>query len=194
MNLKNINKFIILYLLFFNFSCSELEILNKKNSDYNIVNNYELETDQIIINSNKFSNINFNDFYSKNKDFTWKKLKPLEKKFTLNLGEFDKTGSYVSNFLVQDNSVYFMDKNVFREMSLIDGKEIKNMSEVLHRLADVEPIYESHKGWKSTTTGIAKFKDLPQPAQNYITYLEGLMNIPIIIISTGPGRDEILRR
>ena len=128
MNLKNINKFIILYLLFFNFSCSELEILNKKNSDYNIVNNYELETDQIIINSNKFSNINFNDFYLKNKNFTWKKLKPLEKNFTLNLGKFNKTGSYVSNFLVQDNSVYFMDKNVFREMSLIDGKEINNIN------------------------------------------------------------------
>ena len=76
----------------------------------------------------------------------------------------------------------------------VDGKEIKNMSEVLHRLEDVEPVYESLKGWMSATTGIDKFEDLPQAAQNYISYLEGLMNTRISIISTGPGRDEILRR
>jgi len=46
----------------------------------------------------------------------------------------------------------------------------------------------------STTTGIDKFEDLPQAAQDYISYLEGLMNTRISIISTGPGRDEILRR
>jgi len=76
----------------------------------------------------------------------------------------------------------------------VDGKEIKNMSEVLHRLEDVEPVYESQKGWMSTTTGIKKFEDLPQAAQDYIFYLEGLMNTRISIISTGPGRDEILKR
>jgi adenylosuccinate synthase len=76
----------------------------------------------------------------------------------------------------------------------VDGKEIKNMSEVLHRLEDVEPIYESRKGWMSTTTGIEKFENLPQEAQDYISYLEGLMNTRISIISTGPGRDEILKR
>ena len=46
----------------------------------------------------------------------------------------------------------------------------------------------------STTTGIDKFKNLPQAAQNYISYLEKLMNTKISIISTGPGRDEILRK
>ena len=68
------------------------------------------------------------------------------------------------------------------------------MSEVLHRLEDVEPIYESHKGWMSSTTGIEKFGNLPQAAQDYISYLERLMKTRISIISTGPGRDEILRR
>ena len=48
----------------------------------------------------------------------------------------------------------------------VDGKEIKNMSEVLHRLENVEPIYESQKGWMSTTTGIEKFEELPQAAQD----------------------------
>ncbi|MBC8312042.1 MAG: adenylosuccinate synthase [Candidatus Marinimicrobia bacterium] len=76
----------------------------------------------------------------------------------------------------------------------VDGKVVKNMSEVLHRLEDVEPIYETRNGWMSTTTGIEKFEDLPQAAQDYITYLESLMNTRVSIISTGPGRDEILRR
>ena len=61
-------------------------------------------------------------------------------------------------------------------------------------MLDTIPVYELHKGWMSTTTGIEKFENLPQAAQDYIFYLEGLMNTRISIISTGPGRDEILRR
>ena len=77
---------------------------------------------------------------------------------------------------------------------MIGDKKIYNMSEVLHQLDKVKPIYELHRGWKSSTTGIKNFDDLPLAAQNYISHLENILHASITIISTGPGRDEIIKR
>jgi len=74
----------------------------------------------------------------------------------------------------------------------MDGKEIKNMSEVLHRLEDVKPIYQSFEGWQKTTTGIGSYNDLPEKTQEYIQFISNFIGVPIKIISTGPGRDEII--
>ncbi len=74
----------------------------------------------------------------------------------------------------------------------VDGKEIKNMSEVLHRLEDVQPIYQSFEGWQETTTGIGSYNDLPEKTQEYIQFISDFIGVPVKIISTGPGRDEII--
>jgi len=74
----------------------------------------------------------------------------------------------------------------------VDGKEIKNMSEVLHRLEDVQPIYQSFEGWQKTTTGIGSYNDLPEKTQEYIQFISDFIGVPVKIISTGPGRDEII--
>ena len=74
----------------------------------------------------------------------------------------------------------------------VDGKEIKNMSEVLHRLEDVQPIYQSFEGWQKTTTGIESYNDLPEKTQEYIQFISNFIGVPVKIISTGPGRDEII--
>ena len=76
----------------------------------------------------------------------------------------------------------------------VNGIETTHMSQFLHRLDDVRPIYKTYGGWNCSTTGIDKFDDLPQAAQDYISSLEKVMKTPITIISTGPGRDEILMR
>jgi adenylosuccinate synthase len=43
------------------------------------------------------------------------------------------------------------------------------------------------------TTGIKNFTELPQNAQSYIKYISNFIGVPIKIISTGPGRDEIIQ-
>jgi adenylosuccinate synthase len=74
----------------------------------------------------------------------------------------------------------------------LDGKEIKNMSEVLHCLEDVKPIYKLFEGWQETTTGIGSYSDLPEKTQEYIQFISDFIGVPVKIISTGPGRDEII--
>ena len=66
------------------------------------------------------------------------------------------------------------------------------MSEVLHRLEDVQPIYQSFEGWMETTTGIGSYNDLPEKTKEYIQFISDYMGVPVKIISTGPGRDEII--
>ena len=68
------------------------------------------------------------------------------------------------------------------------------MSEVMHRLDKITPIYKTFKGWESTTTGIETFDELPIEAQTYISFLEDISKTRISIISTGPGRHQILQR
>ena len=58
---------------------------------------------------------------------------------------------------------------------------------------EVENIkYIELKGWKSSTVGITEYKDLPENAKAYIKKIEELSKTPVVMISTGPARDEII--
>ena len=58
----------------------------------------------------------------------------------------------------------------------------------------LEPIYETHKGWKTDLTGIRKYEDLPENAKKYIARIEDLIGAPIGIISVGPDREQTIFR
>ncbi len=59
-------------------------------------------------------------------------------------------------------------------------------------LASCKPIYEEMPGWKESTVGIKDFKQLPEQAQNYLKRLETICEVPVDMISTGPGREETI--
>lgn len=49
-------------------------------------------------------------------------------------------------------------------------------------------------GWESSTVGIKDYNELPANAKSYIETIEKLADIPVDIISTGPGREEIIQK
>ena len=55
-----------------------------------------------------------------------------------------------------------------------------------------EPILIDMPGWSENTFGTKSWDDLPKNAQNYISKLEELCDVPVHIISTGPERDETI--
>jgi adenylosuccinate synthase len=61
-------------------------------------------------------------------------------------------------------------------------------------LADCEPVYEDHPGWKESTVGVKTFDALPVNAQKYLRRMEELCGVPADIISTGPDREETIVR
>lgn len=58
--------------------------------------------------------------------------------------------------------------------------------------ADGEPVYISMPGWKRSTISKTKFDELPIMAQAYIRTIEFLCDIPVVMIATGPGREDII--
>jgi len=59
-------------------------------------------------------------------------------------------------------------------------------------LTDCVPIYEELPGWQQETFGLKNYNAIPDNARRYIARLEELCQIPIIIISTGPDREETI--
>ncbi|MCF7933641.1 MAG: adenylosuccinate synthase [Spirochaetia bacterium] len=54
------------------------------------------------------------------------------------------------------------------------------------------PIYEEWEGWKSDTTAIRSWDDLPEQAKRYLRRIEELTGAPIKFVSVGPERDQII--
>ncbi len=53
-----------------------------------------------------------------------------------------------------------------------------------------KPIYKEYNGWQTSTKGIKIYKNLPEKAKKYIEDIENYLEVPIDIISNGPGREE----
>jgi adenylosuccinate synthase len=75
----------------------------------------------------------------------------------------------------------------------IDGAITKNFPAAV-KLKKVKPVYEYLPGWKQDIRGIKSYHDLPKNCRGYVEFIEKELQVPITLISNGPGRDEIIRR
>ena len=53
-----------------------------------------------------------------------------------------------------------------------------------------KPVYKEYAGWKKNISSIKEYEKLPTNAKIYIEDIERYLEVPIDIISNGPGRDE----
>jgi len=72
------------------------------------------------------------------------------------------------------------------------GKELNRPPLDGRGYEDLEPVFETLPGWTESTLGVQKLEDLPENAQNYIKYIEEMIEAPVDIISTGPDRNETI--
>src|SRR5690606_33110895 len=72
------------------------------------------------------------------------------------------------------------------------GQLLEHFPTTIQVLAEVEPVYESHPGWKEDTSTIKDYRDLPEAARRYLDRLSELVETDISIISTGPDREETI--
>lgn len=54
--------------------------------------------------------------------------------------------------------------------------------------------YEEHAGWQTSTVGVTRFEDLPANAQTYLLAIEKKTGVPVSLIGTGPGREQMVVR
>ncbi len=63
----------------------------------------------------------------------------------------------------------------------------------LEDVEKVEPVYEVLPGWPEyDTKNVRSLDDLPMELRNYMRMIETYLGIPIVLMSTGPGREETL--
>lgn len=72
------------------------------------------------------------------------------------------------------------------------GEVYKNYPTDVFMHKYLEPVYESHNGWKTDITNIKTWAELPENAKKYLKRLEELFEIPISIISVGPDREQTI--
>jgi adenylosuccinate synthase len=61
-------------------------------------------------------------------------------------------------------------------------------------LAAVHPAYEEIAGWNEPLEGVTRMEKLPSAARAYIERVEELVGVPIGLVGTGPGRDDVIVR
>ena len=61
-------------------------------------------------------------------------------------------------------------------------------------LAAADVVYEELEGWEGDLGKARRFVDLPAQARTYVQLIEDEVGIPVEMISTGPGREQLLRR
>ena len=76
---------------------------------------------------------------------------------------------------------------------LINGEETTQLPYDICDL-DMEAVYTPFEGWKQDLTGATDYLALPETARHYIRSLEDILHTPISMVSTGPGRKELIRR
>ena len=75
----------------------------------------------------------------------------------------------------------------------IDGKQTEAFP-FPSLLTKAKPVMETLPGWGCDISGVRHWEDLPQAAQDYVTYVEDQIGCPITYVSVGADRDAIIQR
>ena len=75
----------------------------------------------------------------------------------------------------------------------IDGEITKDFPNPT-KIDRAKPVLKKLPGWKCDIRGIKEFDKLPKEAQDYVLFVEEELGVHISIVSTGPEREEIIRR
>ena len=73
-----------------------------------------------------------------------------------------------------------------------NGKILKEFPASLKVLSACRPVYETLPGWSEDISGLRNMADLPPNTKNYLKRIEELAEVPIQIVSVGPGREETI--
>ena len=74
----------------------------------------------------------------------------------------------------------------------VDGKRTGILPTQVQDLQKVKPIYEEAPSWKEDISSCRTWDELPDKAQTYFKRIEALLDVPICIVSVGPGREQTI--
>jgi len=72
------------------------------------------------------------------------------------------------------------------------GEGLESFPPQMTVLEDVTPVFETCPGWKTDTSRVQEYDQLPQQARDYLNRISELIQTDISIISIGPDRKETI--
>jgi len=72
------------------------------------------------------------------------------------------------------------------------GSPLNEMPAEIEVLSQIEPVYQTLKGWQKSTPEAREVKDLPVAARDYLNFISDALQLEIGMISTGPERDATI--
>ena len=89
--------------------------------------------------------------------------------------------------------------SVFEEIQVaaaytIGGDERSDYPSSAAELERAQPVYASHPGWQQDITGVRHYEELPEAARSYVEWVERLVGVPIVMLSVGPERQQVIPR
>ena len=75
-----------------------------------------------------------------------------------------------------------------------EGRRLEDLPADPAVLRACRPIYDNVPGWRQETSGITRFEDLPQAAQEYVRRIEAAVGCEAGIVSVGPQREATIFR
>ncbi len=73
----------------------------------------------------------------------------------------------------------------------VNGEDIPFKSRLLHK---AEPVYKLFKGWNCSLADCKNYDSLPDEAKEFLSYIEGYVEVKISLISNGPNREDLIHR
>jgi adenylosuccinate synthase len=73
----------------------------------------------------------------------------------------------------------------------MDGVKSTEVPFQMNRVV-IEPELVSFPGWKTDTTSLKNYNNLPESMIAYIEFINNYLKVKINYISNGPGRDQLI--
>ena len=76
----------------------------------------------------------------------------------------------------------------------VDGRRVDRWPSSAAVLARATPIYETFEGWSEPIHDVRALAGLPDAARQYVSAVEELAGVPIVLVSVGPERTQTIER
>jgi adenylosuccinate synthase len=74
------------------------------------------------------------------------------------------------------------------------GETLENFPADADVLAEIEPVYETLPGFGDAIADCRDYDALPAAARQYVTRVEEVLGVPVVMLSVGPARDQTIIR
>ena len=76
----------------------------------------------------------------------------------------------------------------------VDGRRLDRWPSSAAVLARATPVYERFEGWSAPIHDVRSLAGLPDAARRYVSAVEDLAGVPIVLVSVGPERTQTIER